>query len=74
MEKADLSNATKMIDEVLENSSHGIDKVKKAAKGVIPGIERADITGALIPIPALAEQCRIVEKVDAALQQANMHL
>lgn len=51
-----------------------VDKVKKAAKGVIPGIERADITGALIPIPALAEQCRIVEKVDAALQQANMHL
>ena len=30
MEKADLSNATEMIDEVLENSSNGIDKVKKA--------------------------------------------
>lgn len=51
-----------------------VDKIKKAAKGIIPGIERADITGALIPIPALAEQCRIVEKVDAALQQANTHL
>lgn len=51
-----------------------VDKIKKAAKGIIPGIERADVTGALIPTPALAEQCRIVEKVDAALQQANTHL
>ncbi len=51
-----------------------VDKVKKAAKGIIPGIERADLTEALIPIPALAEQCHIVEKVDAALQQANTHL
>ena len=34
MEKADLSNATKMIDEVLENSSHGIDEVKKAVGDV----------------------------------------
>ena len=34
MEKADLSNATKMIDEVLENSSQGIDKVKKAVGDV----------------------------------------
>lgn len=51
-----------------------VDKIKKTAKGIIPGIERADVTGALIPTPALAEQCRIVEKVDAALQQANAHL
>ncbi len=51
-----------------------VDKVKKAAKGIIPGVERADLTEALIPIPALAEQCHIVEKVDAALQQANTHL
>lgn len=51
-----------------------VDKIKKTAKGIIPGIERADVTGALMPTPALAEQCRIVEKVDAALQQANAHL
>ena len=42
MEKADLSNATKMIDEVLENSSQGIDKVKKAVGDVKQKLLAAD--------------------------------
>lgn len=41
-----------------------VNKVKAVAKGVIPGIERADLTESLIPVPPLAEQERIVEKID----------
>lgn len=44
-----------------------IDELKKKAKSMIPGIERQNILNALIPIPPLSEQRRIVEKLDQLL-------
>lgn len=41
-----------------------IDGIKKASKGLIPGIERNDVLQLNIPLPPLAEQKRIVEIID----------
>ncbi len=40
-----------------------VTSVKAAAKGIIPGIERATLLTALIPVPPLVEQRRIAERV-----------
>lgn len=41
-----------------------VASIKTAAKGVIPGIERGTLLNALLPVPPLAEQQRIVERID----------
>ena len=40
-----------------------VSSIKASAKGVIPGIERATLLTALVPVPPLAEQRRIAERV-----------
>lgn len=44
-----------------------VDELKKKAKSMIPGIERQNVLNALIPLPPIEEQNRIVEKLDALL-------
>ncbi len=40
-----------------------IDRIKRAAKGLIPGISREDILNLLLPVPAEDYQQRVVESV-----------
>lgn len=44
-----------------------IDRIKKASKGLIPGIERDDVLHLIMPLPPFAEQKRIVERLDKLL-------
>ena len=44
-----------------------IDKLKSMGKSIIPGISREMILNYLMPLPPLAEQKRIVEKLDNVL-------
>ena len=44
-----------------------VTDLKKKAKSMIPGIERASVLSAPFPLPPLAEQKRIVAKIEELL-------
>jgi type I restriction enzyme, S subunit len=48
-----------------------IEKLKEAAKGIIPGITRDDILNAPFPLLPLTEQKRIAEKVERLLSKID---
>ena len=52
---------------VLYYLQYEVNIIKKQAKSMIPGIERKNINNALFPLPPLAEQHRIVERLNELL-------
>ena len=42
-----------------------IEKIKSSAKGLIPGISRDDVLSLILPLPSIAYQAAIVERVSA---------
>ncbi len=46
-------------------------EIKKSADGLIPGISRDDILSLNIPLPPLAEQCRIVQAIKSSFAQLD---
>ncbi|MCQ2534859.1 MAG: restriction endonuclease subunit S [Clostridia bacterium] len=45
-----------------------LGKIKRASKGLIPGIERSDIRNMIIALPPLKEQKRIVMAISSAIE------
>ena len=67
------------------NSYRGVDKlylqqvlawhvetIRRKAKGFIPGIERGVLLKALVPVPPLAEQRRIVRAIEAVISATSL--
>lgn len=51
---------------------HMVPTLKSAAKSMIPGIERGNVLNMLLPLPPLAEQKRIVERLNILMQNINV--
>ena len=49
-----------------------VPALKSNSKGLIPGIERKNVLEAPLPLPPLAEQERIVERLDALMQNIEV--
>ena len=49
-----------------------VPTLKSAAKSMIPGIERGNVLNMLLPLPPLAEQKRIVERLNTLMQNINV--
>ena len=45
--------------------------LQDAKEGQIPGISREDITHKLVPVPSLAEQAAIVERIEASMDSCH---
>ena len=51
--------------------SNYVALLNRKAKSMIPGIDRKNVLHLMIPLPPLAEQYRIVEKIDRILPEIN---
>lgn len=58
-------------DYALAGLQHTILELKAQARGTIPGLSKSHIQDHSIPLPPLAEQGRIVEKLDALSAQST---
>ncbi|MBQ9395690.1 MAG: restriction endonuclease subunit S, partial [Proteobacteria bacterium] len=47
------------------------DKLKEAGNGLIPGVSRKDILDSIFPLPPLAEQQRIVDRIERLFAKLN---
>ena len=49
-----------------------VETIRRKAKGFIPGIERGVLLKALVPVPPLAEQQRIVRAIEAVISATSL--